>query len=233
MRDRRFILPCRWLALCLLIVPCSAQNTTPSFPPADAQLWEFGVWGAEALGMYSGQTFGESQMSMAGLHVGRVIYERRSKNQGTRTLEYAIEIQPLFLVTRPQHVYGGGFSPVGLKWNFVPRGRYRPYLEWNGGGMFTESNVPPGRTSTFNFTISGGPGVMIALSRTQALSVAVRYWHLSNANLGHSNPAFNTVQVEIGYHWMKQRSGRRPQASQAPSRQGTSGRDLQARGSDH
>jgi hypothetical protein len=100
-------------------------------------------------------------------------------------------------------VYGGGFSPLGMRWNFADRGGFRPYLQWNGGGMFTPSNVPPGRTASFNFTTSIGPGVMIRMHHNQALSVGVRLWHLSNAGTGHTNPSFNTVQVVIGYHWLK------------------------------
>lgn len=178
----------------------------------DNPQWELGIWGAEAYGKTAGENFGTSLISMAGFHASRVVYESPPNSTHHRTLEYTIELQPLFLITRRQVVYGGGLSPVGLKWNFMPRGkgRYRPYLECNGGAMFTQTNVPPGRTDTFNFTAAAGPGVMIALNRSQALSVALRYWHLSNANLGDRNPAFNTIQLELGFHWLLNgRSSRR------------------------
>jgi hypothetical protein len=69
--------------------------------------------------------------------------------------------------------------------------------------MFTSRDVPLGHTASFNFTTSIGPGVMIRMHGNQALSVGIRLWHLSNAGTGHTNPSFNTVQVVIGYHWLK------------------------------
>jgi hypothetical protein len=103
-----------------------------------------------------------------------------------------------------------------VKWNFVPRGHYRTYVEFNGGGMFTQKNVPGGDTSSFNFTVGVGPGVMIALPHHQALSLALRYWHLSNANLGNENPAYNTLQIQGGYHWLKARGAPAKTVSTVP-----------------
>ncbi|HEY7391239.1 MAG TPA: acyloxyacyl hydrolase [Bryobacteraceae bacterium] len=199
----------------------SAQQTSRYFLAA-GERWEVGVWGGEAFGKTASQTFGESQITMAGFRAGHVIYQSPDGSEHRRSLAYTIELQPLFFVTRPQTVYGGGFSPVGLQWNFAPRGhgRFRPYLEFHGGGMFTQKNVPPGRTDTFNFTISTGPGVMIALKPKQALSVSLDYWHLSNASLGHDNPAFNTIELVVGYHWLVgkgagHRQARSPQPGEA------------------
>jgi hypothetical protein len=71
--------------------------------------------------------------------------------------------------------------------------------------MFTQKNVPPGDTASFNFTTSAGPGVMIYTRRNRTISLGVRYWHLSNGRLGNTNPSFNTAQVTIGFHWLKSR----------------------------
>ena len=169
----------------------------------DDQLWEFGGWAGEAAGKAGGEGFGRTLITMAGFEAGRVVYRTPRERGQERSLSYMVQIQPLFLVTRRQGAYGGGFSPVGVKWNFAPRGRYRPYVQFDGGGMFTQENVPPGRTSSFNFTVAAGPGVMVALPHNQALSVALQYWHLSNANLGARNPAFNTIEIVVGYHWIK------------------------------
>jgi hypothetical protein len=200
--SRLFVcLRCALLFLLLAPVAGVAQWTSNALL-TDDQLWEFGGWGAEAVGKTAGQAFGGTQITMAGFHLGRVIHRASPDSGLRRTWEYTLELEPLFLVTRLQRVYGGGFAPVGLKWNFAPRGRYRPYLEFNGGAMFTQKNVPSGNTSTFNFTAALGPGVMIAVTRTQAMSFAVRAWHLSNAYIGAENPSFNTVQFVVGYHWL-------------------------------
>ena len=194
------------LVACFLIGRCqclNAQQSGPSLFDRDPR-WELGVWAGQAVGGGANQAFGNALITMAGFHASRVVYESPLGSSHRHSLEYTIELQPLFLTTQPRVVYGGGFSPIGLKWNFAPRdkGRYRPYVEFNGGGMFTQKNVPPGRTNDFNFTAALGPGVMIALNHNRAVSFAVRWWHLSNANQGHINPAFNTVQLVVGYHWL-------------------------------
>jgi hypothetical protein len=73
----------------------------------------------------------------------------------------------------------------------------------SGGAAFTTRNVPPGRTDDFNFTATVGSGVMIYTRPKQAMTLALRYWHLSNANLGNANPSFNTLQLMVGYCWIK------------------------------
>src|SRR5690242_7752620 len=68
--------------------------------------------------------------------------------------EYVLDGTPLFLVfQKADTAYGAGFSPLGLKWDFASRGPVAPYLEINGGTLFTTHDVPPG-TSQVNFTSS-------------------------------------------------------------------------------
>ena len=201
-----------WL---LLLASTAGAQSAPSAALPDQQLWEFGVWGAEAVGAEIGQEFGDTQITMAGIHVGRVIHRRTAEGVAGQTLEYTVELSPLFLVTNVRKAYGGGFAPVGLKWNFVSRGRYHPYLEVNGGAMFTQKDVPPVNTSAFNFTAAFGPGVMMRMRRNQALSLALRYFHMSNGGLGYNNPSFNTVQFVVGYHWLAFGHGSRQQLSNA------------------
>lgn len=203
-----------FIALWLLLIPAAASGQATSNPIlTDGEVWDFGVWGAEAIGKTADEGFGATRITMAGFHAGRVIHRSSPDSGLRRTWEYTFEVQPLFLVTRAQRAYGGGFAPVGLKWDFAPRGRYRPYLEFNGGAMVTQKNVPRGDTSAFNFTAALGPGAMIALTPTQALSVAIRAWHLSNAYIGDSNPSFNTIEFEVGYHWLTSRKGGHRQLS--------------------
>ena len=72
--------------------------------------------------------------------------------------------------------------------------------------MFTGSDIPPGRTATFNVTTSFEPGVMVHIHQNKGISLGVRLWHLSNAGTGCTNPSFNAVnavQVVVGDHWLK------------------------------
>jgi hypothetical protein len=111
--------------------------------------------------------------------------------------EYVLDAVPVFLVfQRYNTAYGGGFSPLGLKWDFAARGRIEPYLELNGGTLFTNHQVPTG-TSAVNFTDAAALGMHI-LGDKHAFSVEVRYMHISNAGLSSPNPGINTVQVRLG-----------------------------------
>jgi hypothetical protein len=93
-------------------------------------------------------------------------------------------------------VYGAGFSPLGLKWNFAARGRFEPYFELNGGTLFSTDEVPAG-TSSVNFTSAAALGMHL-LGDKHAFSVELRYMHISNAGLSSPNPGINTVQVRVG-----------------------------------
>jgi lipid A 3-O-deacylase PagL len=83
------------------------------------------------------------------------------------------------------------------------RGLVSPFGELGGGGVYTPVNFPVGNSSTFNFIARGGGGILIATRHGQALELACRWWHISNANLGTQNPEFNGIQVSLGGHWFK------------------------------
>ena len=110
--------------------------------------------------------------------------------------EYAVDAVPLFMVFQKGNTaYGGGVNPLGLKWDFATRGKVVPYLELNGGTLFTDKNVPPG-TSNVNFTSAAAFGFHFL--GKHAWSLEARYMHISNAGLSNPNPGINTVQVRLG-----------------------------------
>jgi Lipid A 3-O-deacylase (PagL) len=111
--------------------------------------------------------------------------------------EYAVDAVPAFVVFQPRNTaFGGGVNPLGLKWIFATRGDVQPYLELNGGTLFTSHEVPFG-TSNVNFTSSAALGLHFL--HQHAWTVEVRYMHISNAGLTSPNPGINTVQVRLGF----------------------------------
>ena len=111
--------------------------------------------------------------------------------------EYVLDAVPAFVVfQRANTAYGAGFDPLGLKWDFAARGRVEPYLELNGGTLFTNHDVPAG-TNRVNFTSAAAFGLHL-LGEKYAWSVEARYMHISNAGLATPNPGINSVQVRIG-----------------------------------
>jgi len=133
----------------------------------------------------------------AGLRYGWILTGPHLPSVLRGRFEYAIDATPLFLVfQRANTAYGVGFSPLGLKWNFDRRGRLSPYLELNGGILFTSKNVPT-YTNNVNFTPAAALGTHI-LGEKYNWSLELRYLHISNAGLGRLNPGLNTVEVRVG-----------------------------------
>src|SRR5215831_3905294 len=133
----------------------------------------------------------------AGLRYGWVLTDPHFPGIFRGRFEYAIDATPVFLIFQPTNTaYGVGFSPLGLKWNLERHGRLSPYLELNGGALFTNHNVPTG-TNTVNFTSAAALGTHL-LGEKYNLSLELRYLHISNAGLAAANPGINTLELRVG-----------------------------------
>ena len=133
----------------------------------------------------------------AGVRYGWILTEPHGPGFLNGRFEYAVDAVPAFVVFQPKNtVYGAGVNPLGLKWIFATRSSVEPYLELNGGTLFTSHEVPFG-TSTINFTSSSAFGLHVL--RDHAWTIEVRYTHISNAGLTTPNPGINTVQVRVGF----------------------------------
>lgn len=111
--------------------------------------------------------------------------------------EYALDAVPLFLVFQPANTaFGAGVNPVNLKWIFATRGAFAPYMELDGGTLFTNHEVP-NFTSNVNFTSGLALGTHI-LGEKYNWSLEARYMHISNAGLTVPNPGINTFQIRLG-----------------------------------
>ena len=133
----------------------------------------------------------------AGLRYGWILTRPHGPGFLKGRFEYVLDATPVFVLWQKYNTaYGGGFSPLGLKWDFATRGRAAPYLELNGGTLFTNKDVPPG-TSGVNFTSAAAFGVHL-FGDKYAWSLEARYMHISNAGLTTPNPGINTVQVRLG-----------------------------------
>ncbi len=133
----------------------------------------------------------------AGVRFGWILTAPHGPGFLSGRFEYALDAVPAFVVfQRANTAYGAGVNPFALKWIFATRGSVAPYLELNGGTLFTNHEVPAG-TSTVNFTSSAAFGAHIL--GAHAWTVEVRYMHISNAGLTTPNPGINTVQVRLGF----------------------------------
>ena len=166
--------------------------------------WDISAWAAGATGEENTNSFAEAQIFSAGILIGKMVTPEIGEGWHRGRLEFAFDVSPVFLHLSPQRIYGVAFDPIILRWNSsVHRGRPSPFFELGGGGLRTNSNLPAGDTSNFNFIARGGGGILVHSGMTQAFEVGCRWWHISNANLGTRNPEFNGIQVNVGWHWFR------------------------------
>jgi hypothetical protein len=156
---------------------------------------ELQVWAAGGHSVPGGTS--KTEVFNAGLRYGWVISSLHLPSFLRGRFEYTVEVVPVYLIFQPANTaYGWGFNPLGLKWDFQRRRRFSPYLELDGGTLFSNHNVPT-YTNNVNFTPSAALGTHI-LGEKYNWSVEIRYLHISSAGLGTYNPGLNTVQVRLG-----------------------------------
>ena len=189
--------------LCLALAVLTASARTQRLPEVSTRKWDFSVWAAGATGEENTDSLSEAQVLTAGVFVGLATHEI-GKGWLHGRFEYGADFIPLFVQFAPQRIAGIAFDPIILRWNLsLHRGRVSPFVELGGGAVHTHVNFPVGDSSTFNFIARGGGGILIATRQGQALELACRWWHISNADLGTQNPEFNGIQVSLGWHWYK------------------------------
>jgi Lipid A 3-O-deacylase (PagL) len=133
----------------------------------------------------------------AGVRYGWILTQPHLPSILNGRFEVAVDAVPAFVVFQPANTaYGAGVNPVCLKWIFATRRHVAPFVELNGGVLFTTHEVPSG-TSNINFTPGAAFGVYFL--GDHAWSLDVRYLHISNAGLTVPNPGVNTVEVRLGF----------------------------------
>jgi hypothetical protein len=141
-----------------------------------------------------------------GLSYGWVLTDAKGPGFLRGNFEYMLDAVPVYLIFQPSGVvYGAGFNPLGLKWNFQARGRFAPYFELSGGTLFSSSEVPGG-ANHLNF--ASGPALGINVQRGKFhWSAEMRLTHISDAGLTSSNPGINVLQVRVGLGRFRRRRG--------------------------
>ena len=188
---------------CLLAIGVTAvaQETVGS---SHAGAREIEIWAQGGKGVSGRTSF--TGVFDAGARFGWILTNPHGPGFLRGNFEYAVDLIPIYTIFQENTVYGGGFNPVVLKWNFAHGGRLSPYAEIHGGTLFTTSEVPLG-TSNVNFTSGVGGGFQVPLKSGKRVDLSVHYYHISNAGLAVPNPGINTVQVRIGLQFMKLKFG--------------------------
>ena len=111
-------------------------------------------------------------------------------------LEFVAE--PLYArYFRPFTATAAGGSLL-FKYNLVTFGWWVPYLDAGAGLLW--SDLPPALNygSPFNFVLQAGSGLHYLVSSNYALTLGVRFHHISNAGTGERNVGLNGILAYIG-----------------------------------
>lgn len=184
---RRFI----GIAVCFwLVLPLALAQDRPEEGGHELQVWTGG--GPSVPGGTK-----DTSVWNAGVRYGWILTAPHGPGFLNGRFELAVDAVPAFVVFQPANTaYGAGVNPVDFKWIFATRGRVAPFIELNGGVLFTTRDVPTG-TSTINFTPGAAFGFYFF--GDHAWSLDARYLHISNAGLTVPNPGVNTFEVRLGF----------------------------------
>ncbi len=180
-----------WLLVFLFgALPLASAEDRPEEGGHELELWTGGGYsvpgGTKDTGVWN-----------VGVRYGWVLTAPHGPGFLSGRFEYAVDAMPVFVVfQRANNACGAGVYPFALKWILATRGTAQPYVELNGGTLFTNHEVPTG-TSKVNFTSSAAVGIHFLRSHTW--TVELRYMHISNAGLATPNSGINTVQVRLGF----------------------------------
>jgi len=86
-----------------------------------------------------------------------------------------------------------------LKYNFLSFGRWMPYWDVGLGMLWT--NLAPRieeQSTPFNFVLETGPGLQYFVTERVALTIGVRFHHISNAGIGDRNLGLNATLAYAG-----------------------------------
>jgi len=158
--------------------------------------WDLGAYVSGGTSVEGGRR--DTQVFSARARIGKVLTGEHGRGFLRGEFEYGVDFVPIYLVFQQTTVYGGGFDPLILKWNFASKRREVPYFELGGGTLFSTHEVPPG-TSAVNFRTHASLGLQVLSGPT----VEIRYEHISNAGLSVPNPGINTIQFVFGLSHFK------------------------------
>lgn len=191
------------LLVILLLVASAAfcqQNANSNIANGNVEITPY-VGGGTGVGASSSFKFFET-----GVRIGKVITPEIGKGRFRWRFEYAGDLIPVYMVSQPigGWVYGGGFNPVILKFAFTANPKIVPFVEANGGVLFSTRDVPQPDTNAVNFMSGVEGGFHYFVRPKRAITFSTQVIHISNASLGAHNPGINaSVHFRLGFSVFK------------------------------
>jgi len=121
----------------------------------------------------------------------------REVGKGLFSGNFELLLEPLYAhYFKPFGASAAGGS-VLFKYNFLAFGRWMPFWDLGLGMLWTDlAPRIPEQSTPFNFVLESGPGVAYFATERVALTMGVRFHHISNAGIGDRNLGLNST---LGY----------------------------------
>jgi opacity protein-like surface antigen len=129
-------------------------------------------------------------------HVGLVLTDQHGSGWLRGNLELLAEPTVIDLSNDHAHSTLVGLAAM-TRWLFVGTGAVRPYVEAGAGILGGKTDLQATRCD-LNFVLQAGPGVLIFLTDTTALTAGYRFQHISNKDECIDNLGLNSSLFLIG-----------------------------------
>ncbi len=180
---------------------------------------EFGFWAGgsfKATTAFGGLTEAEAddrQLFIAAFRYGRTLYANDSV-----ALQYTLDAIPIAVATgnilssttvgpvttfRRETAYGAGVTPLGLQLDFANGSKVHPFIHVNGGLLFFNDSVPLPDAGSLALVGETGGGIRIFTSERRAVTLGVRFHHISNGDRSGSNRGLNQFVFSAGFSIFK------------------------------
>ena len=152
-----------------------------------------------------------------------------TKNNPSHRLRYYIDVNPLIIVnyrqerlvqatptttvteTERKTVFGVGFVPVGLQFNWRNSKKYQPFIAGAFGVAVFNKKFPDNRSplqpdrigNRFQLMPEFGAGLEIRQSESRSYFVGYKYHHMSNGYTAPLNVGYNTNMVYGGMYFQR------------------------------
>ena len=180
---------------------------------------EFGFWAGfspKATTIFGGLRDDEAEdrkFVIAAFRYGRTLAANDSL-----ALQYTLDAVPLAVATgtivsrttaggvttfQRETAYGGGVTPLGLQLDFANGSKVHPFAHVNGGLLWFNKSVPIEDAGKLALVGEAGGGIRIFTSERRAVSLGVRFHHISNGDRAGSNRGLNQFVIYAGFSIFK------------------------------
>ena len=176
---------------------------------------EFGFWGGfspKATTIFAGLREDEAEdrkFFIAGLRYGRTLAANHAV-----ALQYHFDAIPVAVATgtivsrinvggvdlfQRETAYGAGITPIGFQLDFANGSKVHPFAHVNGGFLYFNKSMPIEDSGQFQFVGEAGGGVRIFTSDKRAVSIGLKFHHISNGDRHGANRGLNNFVIYAGF----------------------------------